>query len=216
MVRRTEEIKWSTELAYIVGLLATDGNLSSDGRHINFTSKDVQLLKTFKKCLKLKNKIGLKNSGFLKKKYPYIQFGDIILYEWLLSIGLTPNKSKTIDKLKIPNKYFFDFLRGCFDGDGSCYSYWDPRWKSSFMFYINFSSGSLSHLEWIRHRMKGLAGVSGHIKSGKRVWQLNYAKKEAKRIIPKMYYQKNLPRLKRKHIKLEKFLKIDDKENSKV
>ena len=68
MVRRTEEIKWSTELAYIVGLLATDGNLSSDGRHINFTSKDVQLLKTFKKCLKLKNKIGLKNSGFLKKK----------------------------------------------------------------------------------------------------------------------------------------------------
>ncbi|PIP23436.1 MAG: hypothetical protein COX36_03420, partial [Candidatus Nealsonbacteria bacterium CG23_combo_of_CG06-09_8_20_14_all_38_19] len=69
---RKERIRWSPKLAYIVGLLATDGSLSIDGRHIDFTSKDVQLLKTFKKCLGLKNKIGFKSSGFSKKKYPHV------------------------------------------------------------------------------------------------------------------------------------------------
>lgn len=49
---------WSTELAYAVGLLTTDGNLSKDGKHINLTSKDLDQIKTFKKCLGLKNKIG--------------------------------------------------------------------------------------------------------------------------------------------------------------
>ena len=41
-----------------------------------------------------------------------IQFGDVVFYQWLLSLGLTPNKSKTIGPLKIPYEYFFDFLRG--------------------------------------------------------------------------------------------------------
>jgi len=106
------------------------------------TSKDIQLLNTFKKCLGLKTKVRFKTSGFSNKKYPRIQFGDVVLYRWLLKIGLTPNKSKTIGSLKIPDKYFFDFLRGHFDGDGSCYSYWDNLWDSSFMFYIKFYSAS--------------------------------------------------------------------------
>lgn len=107
--------EWSNDLAYIVGLMTTDGNLSIDGRHISFTSKDIQLIKTFKKCLGIKNKIGLKTSGFSEKKYPHIQFGDINFYKWLVGIGLTPHKSKTLGKLEIPDKYFFDFLRGHFD-----------------------------------------------------------------------------------------------------
>ena len=215
-LRRKQKIRWSPELAYVVGLLVTDGSLSIDGRHIDFTSKDVQLLKTFKKCLELKNKIGFKSSGFSKKKYPHVQFGDIILYKWLLKIGLTPHKSKTIGKLKIPNKYFFDFLRGHFDGDGSCYSYWDSRWASSFMFYVNFSSGSLFHLEWLKSKLKKFLKINGHIKSGTRSWQLNYAKKESKVIIPKMYHAENLPCLKRKYKKLKTILKIDNKEANRL
>ena len=214
--KRVEAIKWSSCLTYAVGLLAADGGLSVDGRHIDFTSKDVQLLKTFKKCLGLKNKIGFKSSGFLKKKYPHVQFGDIILYKWLLKIGLTPRKSKTIGELKIPDKYFFDFLRGFFDGDGSCYSYWDSRWASSFMFYISFTSGSLCCLKWIRSKLKKLLKINGHIKSGTRSWQLNYAKKESRVLISKIYNGKNIPHLKRKYEKLKRILDIDNKENNRT
>gem|GEM_PF-6676481 len=38
------KIQWSPEFAYVIGLLTTDGNLSPDGRHINFTSKDRELV----------------------------------------------------------------------------------------------------------------------------------------------------------------------------
>jgi hypothetical protein len=108
-----QRIKWSPGLAYVVGLLTTDGSLSIDKRHIILISKDIQLLKTFRKILKLKNKITLKRSGYTGKKNCYhLQFGNVVFYHWLLGIGLTPNKSKTLSKLKVPDKYFFDFLRG--------------------------------------------------------------------------------------------------------
>ena len=176
------KIKWSPEFAYALGLLATDGNLSKDGRHIVFTSKDYELAQNFKKCLQLNNVIGLKSDKRrADKKYYRVQFGDVVFYQFLLSIGLHQRKTKTIGEVKIPQKYFFDFLRGHLDGDGTFYSYWDPRWKSSFMFYAVFISASRSHIDWIRERLRGLLGVKGHLcRDGKKksVWQLKYAKRE--------------------------------------
>ena len=101
------EIKWTPQIAYAVGLITTDGNLSSDNRHIDFTSKDIESIKTFKKCLNLKNKTGLKKDSRSNKTYYRIQFGNVNLYRWLLKIGLTPNKTKTIGKLAIPDEFFF-------------------------------------------------------------------------------------------------------------
>lgn len=204
---------WNRKLAYAIGLIASDGCLSKDGRHIDFTSKDKDLVRTFKNCLGLKNIIGKKTSGYSNKTIYYrIQFGDVNFYKWLIKIGLSPRKSKTIGRLRIPNRYFFDFLRGSFDGDGSCYSYWDPRWKSSFMFYIIFNSASLAYIQWLRKKIKTLIKINGYIsKSNKnRVLQLKYAKKEGKKLIQRIYYNQNLPCLKRKYIKLKKILEIDE------
>lgn len=64
---RQREIVWTPELAYAVGLITTDGSLSSDGRHIDFTSNDKELINTFKKCLNLKNKIRKKKEWLYKK-----------------------------------------------------------------------------------------------------------------------------------------------------
>lgn len=205
---------WSPELAYAVGLITTDGNLSPDGRHIVFVSKDIEQIRTFKKCLGIKNKVGLKGGGFSKeRKYYYVGFGDVVFYRWLVRMGLTPNKSKTINALKIPNRYFSDFVRGHFDGDGSCFSYWDPRWKSSFMFYISFNSASLQHLEWLRKKLKQLIKIKGHVAQDgrERIWSLKYAKKEGKILAKYLYNKPNSPRLKRKYKKMLKILKIDKK-----
>ncbi len=111
-------IQWSSEFAYAIGLLTTDGNLSGDGRHIIMTSKDKEQLENFLYCLDIKNKITQNISGFGGISYR-IQFGDVRVYNFLLEIGLMPKKSRIIKKIDVPDKYFFDFLRGHFDGDGT-------------------------------------------------------------------------------------------------
>ena len=204
------EIKWSPEFAYAIGLITTDGSLSIDRRHINFTSKDLELAELFKQCLNLGNKIGKKARAQERpKKYFQVQFGDVNLYKFLLGIGLMPNKTKVLAGLSIPNKYFFDFLRGHFDGDGTFYSYWDPRWKSSFMFYTVFVSASLRHVQWLREKIHALLRVKGHMtQDGRKItYHLKYAKAESRKILSRMYRNRGLC-LSRKRLKVEKALGI--------
>ena len=202
-------IEWTADLAYAIGLLVSDGNLSKDGRHMELCSKDKSQVANFIKVLDLSNKIGIKYSGFGQKCYR-VQFGDVNFYEFLISIGLTPNKSKTISKIDVPKIYFFDFLRGHFDGDGTFYSYWDPRWRSSFMFYTEFISASKGHILWLQKSLKKILGIKGHItKSDKQVcYQLKYAKSESLILLPKIYHEGANIFLKRKHLKIKRALGI--------
>ncbi len=213
---KNHKTEWTPEFAYVIGLLATDGNLSKDGRHIDFTSSDIQLIKTFKKCMNLVDvKTGVKTDGVTDKKYFRVQFSNAKLYQYLLEIGLTPNKSKTISMLNIPDKYFFDFLRGCFDGDGTIYSFWDNRWHSSFMFYITFPSASSNFLKYLQMKIKNFCDLNGSIGAcGKNIYILRYAKKESAILFDKMFYSKNLPSLKRKYVKAQKIFRINANHNN--
>lgn len=204
---------WRSNLAYAIGLIATDGCLSSDGLLFDLSSKDREQLLNFSECLGVYFKINNKWNS-TGDKCLRIQFKNRIFYDFLLSIGLTPRKSLTIGKLSIPAEYFFDFLRGCFDGDGCFYSYWDPRWRSSFVFYLEFTSASLQHLLWIQEEINKRIFVKGHISGRKKnkFFQLKYAKREALEIIRKMYYDKKVICLSRKRLKIEKAIKINNKQ----
>ncbi len=204
--------KWSVELAYVIGLIVSDGNLSKTGRHVIFVSKDMEQINTIQHCLKINNKVSLKKSGYSERKqYYYIQIGDVSFYRFLLSIGLTPAKSKTMDTVKIPSKYFADFLRGNLDGDGTFYSYWDKRWASSFLFYVIFTSASLQYITWLRTKIEKLFGILGHItgRPPKSIYQLKYAKQEAEIIIKKMYHKPDVPKLERKFIKISHAMAVN-------
>lgn len=206
---------WTPELAYAIGLIASDGNLSSDGRHIIFTSKDIEQTKTFANCLGIKNKIGFKSSGYGRDKiYSVIQFGDINFYRWLQSIGLSPKKSKTLGSLIIPDHLFFDFLRGLFDGDGCIYSYWDKRWHSSFMFYLSFASASDEFLVWLKLKLTIFLNIKGRITEGTRAKNLIFAKRDSLKIIDKMYYNASVPKLDRKYQKILKILETEREHSS--
>ncbi len=207
-----EVIQWTPKLAYVVGLIATDGCLYNNGRHINFTNKDLELIETFKLCLGINNKISTKFSGF-KKSSPcyYVQFGDVSFYQFLIEIGLTPAKSKTMGAIKIPDIYLPDLLRGLHDGDGSFHSYHDPRWPTSFLYYLSFVSASKSHVAWIQSTIQRILGVKGHSlypPKPRQVYQLKYAKQEAIKIINYMYYNRNVPCLERKRKKIYNALKL--------
>ena len=204
------KIKWSSEFAYAIGLLVSDGCLSKDGLHITFSSKEKRQIFNFKKCLGLKSKIGKNFSGAGNLSYR-VQFGDVLFYKFLQEIGLSPAKSKTISEVSVPKKYFFDYLRGYFDGDGCTYSFFDSVWKKSYRFYLSFASASISHLEWLRKKLNIYTGVVGSISRNSNhpsSIQLRYSKHEALLIVKKMYYCDKLVCLKRKRLKIDKSLNI--------
>jgi len=197
---------WRPELAYAVGLLTADGSLSINGRHIDFTSGDIENITNFQTCLGLLDiKVGIKHSTFnSSKKYYRIQFGDVVFYQWLIKIGLSANKSLTVGQLQIPPEYFYDFLRGEWDGDGTIYCSQDTRWKSSYIVSLGFASGSRIFLEWLQAEINARLQTTGHILQNERVLQLRYARKDSKKIFDAMFYKNDLPHLPRKLAKAQK------------
>ena len=202
-------VKWGPKFAYAIGLLVSDGCLSKDGRHVIMTSKDKDQLTAFDECLDIENKVKIKFSGNGDVSY-YTQFSDVLFYKFLMKIGLMPAKSKTISALCIPTKYFMDFLRGYFDGDGCSYSYYDPVYRNSYRFYISFASGSEIYIQWLRDKIFANLKIKGSIgrKRGSTNVQLRYSKKEAGILAKKMYYHRALICLQRKRIKIMRSLKV--------
>jgi hypothetical protein len=203
------KIKWSANFAYAIGLLVTDGCLSKDCRHIDFTSAEIEQIKNFLNALRIEVNIGKKHN-YQKNSAYRIQFSDVSFYHFLQSIGLTEKKSFTIGKINIPENLFFDFLRGCFDGDGCSYSYWDLRWKSSFMFYVSFASSSIKFINWLREEVDRRLNIKSHIGTSiggiNPSYQLRYSKYAAIKLVKKMYQGNNKIYLKRKKLKINKSL----------
>src|SRR3989344_6928905 len=203
--KRLVSEKWRPELAYAIGLLASDGCLAKNVTLVDLTSKDREQLGNFCRCIGVDLRIGEKSSGFGQKDNFRVQLKNVFFYNFLLSVGLTPAKSKTLGALRVPRKYFFDFLRGLFDGDGSTYSYWDKRWRSSFMFYVCFASASPDFLRWLRRTLFVRLRITGHITCAERhsTIQLKYAKEEGLKILRRMY--RDAPKgtyLSRTHVKI--------------
>lgn len=207
-------IAWNPAMAYAVGLMATDGNLSSRKGRLSLVSKDADLIETFRRCLHLEAPIApIRTVTGIHHK---VQWCDRDLYEWLLRVGLTPAKSRTIGPLAIPDGLFADFFRGCIDGDGSVLVYTDtyhaarrPQYVYERL-YVSLVSASRRFLDWIKTHVGRTVGVSGAIyRSGpadRPLWVLRYAKGESITLLGWMYHAPDVPCLARKRAKAAKFL----------
>jgi intein/homing endonuclease len=204
---------WSPNLAYAAGLLASDGCLSGDGRHINLTSKDAELINITQKILNLNAKVTLKKGGFNTYAHS-LQFSDVALFDFLCMAGIKPAKSKSIKAVSVDERYYADFLRGYFDGDGTIYGYQDKRWVNSYMYYIGYTSASKAFLEWLQKLNSKLAHTSqGSIRNKNRALTLEYAKDNSRILFKYMYYSPGVPKLTRKYQKFVDFLKSDPYSN---
>lgn len=214
--RKVQYFAWSPDMAYAIGLLVTDGCLSPDNRHITFVSKDLEQIRNFKVILELNNKLGVTRNA--RSEAYRVQFGNVQFFDWLRSIGLMPNKSLIMGEIKLPDKYFVDFLRGHLDGDGSIRTYTDfynAKKKSSYVYeriFVTFISASEKHILWLHGKIKKIIGVNGAIHRSKTIarknpmYTIKFAKKESLILLSKIYYSEMVPCLSRKRILYENFL----------
>ena len=194
-------VEWTQQLAYAVGLIATDGCLS--GKTITFTNTDRDLVKTFVECVGHSVKIGVQHKFGRQPAYR-AQMGNRTLFDWLVAIGITPRKSLTIGAISVPDTYFLAVVRGLLDGDGSVRNYWYTVPKGTRPYQalaVLFHSASRPHLEWLQHELTRQHGFRGALfRKGQRphdVHALKYSTKEARRLLP-LLYPPGVPCLQRK------------------
>jgi hypothetical protein len=209
-VARRTAWRWTPEIAYAVGLLATDGNLSPSGRHVSVSSSDRALLETFLRCVDRRAKIATVAGGYGPKGLR-VQIGDVGLYRWLQSIGLTPRKSLTLGAIDAPSEIFPHLLRGLVDGDGSILDCtYRGTGKAKGRRYrtllVRFTSASHDHVKWLRSRIGVEFGLMGGLWCEDGLYQLTYAKRASLRLLPLIYPDPAVPCLERKRDVWLKFL----------
>ena len=197
---------WTPELAYAVGLIATDGCVTPR-KGVTVVSGDRQLLETFKRCLPRAGRIGRHGPNAW-----HVSVSSVALCDWLGSIGIGPRKSLTIGAIRVPDTHFMDLARGLLDGDGSVTNftlnpggaakrYPDYRYER---INVVFRSASRSHVEWIRSGPNRLLGVETTVllepirRPSSRIYTLRYGKHATLRILAAFYADPNSPCLERK------------------
>ncbi len=143
---------WLKEMAYVLGLILTDGNIDADSNQISITMKEGYLLENIKKILKSEHPVKYyKNSdiyyfGFCRKK----------MSDKLVELGITSNKSLKVNFPDVPDQFLSHFIRGVFDGDGSVF--FEPRSKESPL-RVNFTSGSKAFITSLESKLHSHAGL---------------------------------------------------------
>jgi hypothetical protein len=116
---------WSPEMSYVLGYVVADGSIGVDKRRrnaysFNITSKDKAHLYKLRKTLSSEHKIGAKRNGAGDISFQ-LQIRNQTIAHDLMQRGILPRKTYNLGPIQVPQKYFRDFVRGFFDGDGSVY-----------------------------------------------------------------------------------------------
>lgn len=135
-------------MSYVLGYITADGCITvSKGRKnpftLNITSIEKKYLCKIRKAFASTHKISKKPCGRLNKFGYQLQFRNTTIIADLLLLGITPRKTYNLAPIKVPDKYFADFTRGLFDGDGTVYIY---KVNNTPQIKVGFVSASLPFL----------------------------------------------------------------------
>jgi predicted DNA-binding protein YlxM (UPF0122 family) len=129
---------WSSGMAYVLGVLYTDGTLNpgrirepwrakstSTMPMISISQKEPELLEKIRDLMDCEAKLYFSKErvyGKIKAGALYqFNISNEKIYDDVVSLGLTPNKSLTMQFPNMPNEFIRHFIRGCWDGDGSVF-----------------------------------------------------------------------------------------------
>lgn len=114
---------WSPEMAWVLGLLCTDGCLSpgknselgAKNKKVTLTSIDLDVLQKVKAVIGYTGPIRRVNANSKAHRITICRWK---IYDDLVRLGLTPRKSLTLKWPEVPHQFMRHFIRGVFEGDG--------------------------------------------------------------------------------------------------
>lgn len=184
----------TSEDAYWLGVMYSDGWVRSDRNEIGLGSVDLDLIEKFKQYTNSPNKIQIKEKNYAKgkknssnnkiikssKTFYQLTFSSKKTKENLKNLGCMPAKSKILvapNSEQVPDEFIFDFLRGYTDGDGSI------RYGEKMNYTI---IGTQNFLQQITKRAK--INHYGKITRNNSVYRFDIYKKEiVKKVLEKLY-----------------------------
>lgn len=145
---------------------------------MDFVSIDRILIENVRKTLGSNHKIAkrLRNERY---NFSYrLQIGSKEMFDDLTKLGLKPKKAKRLKYPTIPKKYFPDFVRGYFDGDGHVTSGMYKRSGGKGMKRVilsGFTSGTKKFLEKLKNDLIKLEVVRGGTLYYQKGYRLTFA-----------------------------------------
>jgi intein-encoded DNA endonuclease-like protein len=208
--------KWTRDMAYVLGFFAADGYITVNKRGASFWSiqiTDKDLIYKIRDCVGSEHKIGERVGKGNDKNLYRLQIGSFEMCADLNKLGYRENKTKSLFVPNIPNKYFSDFVRGYFDGDGNVWAGYlhKERLKPDLVIFTAFTSCSFDFLISLKVKLNivGLAGGS-IVKNKKNYCRLSYSTKDTLKLFNFMYNSIDLKKdglfLKRKVAVFERFI----------
>lgn len=157
---------WSSEMAYVLGYIAADGNISIGKRgncYLALEGIDKGLIVDMRKALGSNHRIAVRERG---NTVSYrLQIGSKGMVNDFAGLGMKPKKTDRLNLPDIPKSYFGDFIRGYFDGDGNAYlvdfSRTDRDCGRCRYIRIMFVSSSADFLGGVKNRLEKEFGISG-------------------------------------------------------
>lgn len=129
--------EWTSEMAYTLGFILTDGCVSKNT--VSISQKEPEPLRAI--------------AEMMASEHPVVKYGDIhtlhisrkSMVQSLAKHGIHAKKSLTVSLPEVPDKYLADFLRGVIDGDG---------WVHPKGYVVTITSGSADFSEQLTTRLK--------------------------------------------------------------
>lgn len=192
---------------YILGLIASDGNLYNDG-YKNRYKVSISSNKSDRCILEKINSMICDTKIVFDRKNQNLSelvLYDKVIYDEIKKYNINENKSLSLDyPNNIPLQYQKDFIRGYFDGDGSLSISKKGNYEKltiQFLGTKKFLSGIMNVInENLFISCKNILNTNSKIKS------LRYFTKEARTIMNWLYSDENALKLNRKYDKYKQYI----------
>lgn len=192
---------WSSNMAYILGFITADGCIYNNSRgqdYISLAITDFDIIKYIRDEISPGRTISIRKKKKDSHKTQYIlRISSNQLCSDLAKYYVTPRKTGNEKLPEIPEKYFGDYLRGLFDGDGSIV-FRRREEKRCYTAKVSICSASHSFLLDINSKLNNIGNI--YIDSSWYVLSIQ-SKNSISNIYDIMYSNKDSFRLTRKYNK---------------